>query len=245
MILGGTCTRSCGYCNVTHGTPHAPDEQEPVQGRAAPSTRSGSTTSSSPRSIATTCRISARRSSRATIRETRARIPSCRLEVLIPDFQGSEDALRIVLDAEPDVLNHNIETVPRLYRTARPGGRYPRALDVLRTLAHDRAGDPDEVRPDGRPRRGMGRGRRDAARPARRPACSIVTIGQYLRPSLANLPMSRYYTPASSPSSNASASSSASATSSRGRSCAAPTTRTSNLKTCNRTTAAGSRLPAM
>ena len=73
-----------------------------------------------------------------TIRETRARIPGCRIEVLIPDFQGDEAALRTVLDAGPDVLNHNIETVPRLYRTARPGGRYDRALQLLdrsRTIA--------------------------------------------------------------------------------------------------------------
>ena len=66
-----------------------------------------------------------------TIAETRARIPSCRVEVLIPDFKGDEAALRTVLDARPDVLNHNIETVPRLYRTARPGGRYERALELL------------------------------------------------------------------------------------------------------------------
>src|SRR4029453_17269051 len=66
-----------------------------------------------------------------TIRETRERIPGCGIEVLIPDFKGDEQALRTVLDAGPDVVNHNIETVPRLYRTARPGGRYPRALQLL------------------------------------------------------------------------------------------------------------------
>ena len=83
------------------------------------------------RSIATTSPTAARRISRDTIRETRARIPQCRIEVLIPDFQGDEAALRTVLDARPDVLNHNIETVPRLYRMARPGGRYDRALELL------------------------------------------------------------------------------------------------------------------
>ena len=102
-----------------------------------------------------------------TIAETRARIPSCRLEVLIPDFKGDESALRIVLDARPDVLNHNIETVPRLYRTARPGGRYDRAPCRCSTGPATYApSNPDQVRADGRARRGVGRGRRDAARPA-------------------------------------------------------------------------------
>ncbi len=130
-----------------------------------------------------------------TIAETRARIPSCRLEVLIPDFKGDEAALRTVLDARPDVLNHNIETVPRLYRTARPGGRYDRALQLLdrsRTYAPaipTKSGlmvglgeEWDEVVATLRDLRAAG--------------CQIVTIGQYLRPSLANLPMARYYTPA-------------------------------------------------
>jgi lipoic acid synthetase len=130
-----------------------------------------------------------------TIAETRARIPSCRLEVLIPDFKGDESALRIVLDAKPDVLNHNIETVPRLYRTARPGGRYDRALQLLdrsRTYAPaipTKSGlmvglgeEWDEVV--------------STLRDLRSAGCQIVTIGQYLRPSLANLPMERYYAPA-------------------------------------------------
>ena len=116
--------------------------------------------------------------------------------MLIPDFKGDETALRIVLDARPDVLNHNIETVPRLYRTARPGGRYERALQVLdRSRAYAPA-IPDEVRADGRSGRGVGRGRRRRCAISRSAGCRIVTIGQYLRPSLANLPMVRYYTPA-------------------------------------------------
>ena len=115
--------------------------------------------------------------------------------MLIPDFKGDESALRIVLDARPDVLNHNIETVPRLYRTARPGGRYDRALQLLdrsRTYAPaipTKSGlmvglgeEWDEVVATLRDLRSAG--------------CQIVTIGQYLRPSLANLPMVRYYTPA-------------------------------------------------
>ncbi len=115
--------------------------------------------------------------------------------MLIPDFKGDESALRIVLDARPDVLNHNIETVPRLYRTARPGGRYDRALQVLdrsRTYA------PSIPTKSGL-MVGLGEEWDEVVatlRDLRTAGCQIVTIGQYLRPSLANLPMVRYYTPA-------------------------------------------------
>jgi lipoic acid synthetase len=128
------------------------------------------------------------------ITETRARISSCRVEVLIPDFKGDEAALRIVLDARPDVLNHNIETVQRLYRTARPGGRYERALQLLERARAYAPGIPTKsglmV--------GLGEDWGEVVETLRdlaRAGCQIVTIGQYLRPSLANLPMSRYYTP--------------------------------------------------
>jgi lipoic acid synthetase len=114
--------------------------------------------------------------------------------VLIPDFQGDEDALQTVLDAGPDILNHNIETVPRLYRSARPGGRYDRALQLLdraRILApHIPTKSGLMV--------GLGEATAeviDTLRDLRRVGCQIVTIGQYLRPSIANLPMDRYYTP--------------------------------------------------
>jgi lipoic acid synthetase len=122
-------------------------------------------------------------------------VPGCRIEVLIPDFRGAEMSLRTVLDAGPDVLNHNIETVPRLYRFARPGGRYPRALELL---ARARAYAPDIPTKSGLM---VGLGEEwnevvDTLRDLRQAGCQIVTIGQYLRPSLANLPMSRYYTPA-------------------------------------------------
>ena len=115
--------------------------------------------------------------------------------MLIPDFKGDEAALRTVLDAGPDVLNHNIETVPRLYRTARPGGRYDRALQLLdrsRTYA------PSVPTKSGL-MVGLGEEFDEVVatlRDLRQVGCQIVTIGQYLRPSLANLPMSRYYTPA-------------------------------------------------
>jgi lipoic acid synthetase len=194
MILGHTCTRSCGYCNVTHGTPLAADEHDPVKVANAIRTLALDyvvVTSVDRDDLAD---FGATQFAR-TIIETRARIPSCRLEVLIPDFQGDRAALQIVLDARPDVLNHNIETVPRLYRIARPGGRYTRALDVLRSSR--------EIAPDIPTKSGLmvGLGEEwdevvQTLADLREAGVSIVTIGQYLRPSLANLPMARYYTPA-------------------------------------------------
>jgi lipoyl synthase len=194
MILGDTCTRSCGYCNVVHGTPNAPDPHEPVKVASAIHALELSYVVVTSVDRDDLPDFGATQFAR-TILETRARIPGCRLEVLIPDFQGSDASLRIVLDARPDVLNHNIETVPRLYRAARPGGRYERALDVLRRSREYAPHIPtksgimvglgeewDEVVATLRDMRGAG--------------CEIVTIGQYLRPSLANLPMVRYYTPA-------------------------------------------------
>ena len=193
MILGGTCTRSCGYCNVTHGTPLPADEQEPVKVASAIHALALDYVVVTSVDRDDLPDFGATQFAR-TIAETRARIPSCRLEVLIPDFQGDRAALQIVLDARPDVLNHNIETVPRLYRIARPGGRYQRALDVLRNAREMAPGIPTKS--------GLmvGLGEEwdeviQTLRDLREAGVSIVTIGQYLRPSLANLPMIRYYTP--------------------------------------------------
>jgi len=193
MILGDTCTRSCGYCNVVHGAPTAPDPQEPVKVASAIHALELSYVVVTSVDRDDLPDFGATQFAR-TIRETRARIPGCRLEVLIPDFQGSEAALRTVLDARPDVLNHNIETVPRLYRTARPGGRYERALGVLRRSR--------EYAPEIPTKSGImvGLGEEwdevvSTLRDLREAGCQIVTIGQYLRPSPANLPMARYYTP--------------------------------------------------
>jgi lipoic acid synthetase len=129
-----------------------------------------------------------------TIRETRARLDDCRIEVLIPDFQGNEAALQTVLDARPDVLNHNTETVPRLYKMARSGGRYARTLELLdrsrRYAPHvpTKTGlmvglgeEKHELLATLADLRGVGTG--------------ILTIGQYLRPSAAHAPMVRYYHP--------------------------------------------------
>ncbi len=194
MILGDTCTRSCGYCNVIHGTPAAPNPLEPAHVASAIEAMG----------LAHVVITSVDRDDlpdygaghfARTIEETRARIPGCRVEVLIPDFKGSKDALHTVLDAGPDVLNHNIETVPRMYRLARPGGRYDRALQLLDRSRRYAPGIPTKsglmV--------GLGEEWEEligTLRDLREAGCQIVTIGQYLRPSLANLPMSRYYTPA-------------------------------------------------
>jgi len=194
MILGDTCTRSCGYCNVIHGTPKAPDLLEPANVASAIQAME----------LAHVVITSVDRDDlpdfgaghfARTIAETRARIPQCGVEVLIPDFKGDEAALQTVLDARPDILNHNIETVPRMYRMARPGGRYDRALQLL-----DRS---RQYAPDIPTKSGLmvGLGEEwdelvQTLRDLRVVGCQIVTIGQYLRPSLANLPMARYYTPA-------------------------------------------------
>jgi lipoyl synthase len=193
MILGDTCTRSCGYCNVVHGKPKPPDRDEPVQVASAIHAMELDyvVITSVDRDDLDDC--GAGHFAR-TIAETRSRIPGCRLEVLIPDFKGEEASLRTVLDAGPDVLNHNIETVPRLYRTARPGGRYTRALELL---------DRSRTYAPGIPTKsglmvGLGEEWDEVVatlRDLRDAGVQIVTIGQYLRPSLANLPMTRYYTP--------------------------------------------------
>ena len=193
MILGDTCTRSCGYCNVTHGTPLAADLREPAKVASAIQAMALDyvVITSVDRDDLADC--GAGHFAR-TIAETRERRRQCRIEVLIPDFKGVEASLRVVLDAGPDVLNHNIETVPRLYRTARPGGRYDRALGVL-----DRS---RTYRPDIPTKSGLMVGLGEewdevvaTLEDLRAVGCRIVTIGQYLRPSLANLAMVRYYTP--------------------------------------------------
>jgi lipoyl synthase len=193
MILGDTCTRSCGYCNVTHGMPQAPAHAEPVNVASAIHAME----------LAYVVITSVDRDDLAdcgaghfarTILETRTRIPACRIEVLIPDFKGDESSLQVVLDARPDVLNHNIETVPRLYRTARPGGRYERALQLL---DRSRSYAPSIPTKSGL-MVGLGEEWDEVVttlHDLRTAGCQIVTIGQYLRPSVANLPMVRYYTP--------------------------------------------------
>ena len=193
MILGDICTRACGYCAVGHGRPEAVDDAEPS--RVAEAVQK--------LELAHVVVTSVDRDDVAdggakifadTIREIRKRVPSISIEVLIPDFQGHEAALHTVLDAGPDILNHNTETVPRLYRLARSGGRYSRTLELLdrsRTYAPKVATKSGLM---------LGLGEEwnevvETLADLRRAGCAILTLGQYLRPSAAHLPMTRYYHP--------------------------------------------------
>jgi lipoic acid synthetase len=193
MILGEVCTRACAYCAVAHGRPTELDTAEPArlaEAVARMRLQYAVVTSVDRDDLADGgAGIFAE-----TIHQVRARVPGCRIEVLIPDFQGLESSLRTVLDAGPDVLNHNIETVPRLYRMARSGGRYPRSLQLLdRSRTH---------RPDIATKTGImvGLGEEHDEVVAvfddlRRVGVSILTIGQYLRPSPKHAAMTRYYHP--------------------------------------------------
>jgi lipoyl synthase len=193
MILGDVCTRACSYCAVAHGRPAAVDPNEPV--RVAEAVRALDLSYVVVTSVDRDDLDDGGASIfAATIRETRARVPSCRIEVLIPDFQGDEAALRTVLDARPDILNHNTETVPRLYRMARSGGRYARTLELLR---RSREHAPDIPTKTGL-MVGLGEARDEIVgtlTDLRGVDCQVLTIGQYLRPSPAHAPMARYYHP--------------------------------------------------
>ena len=193
MILGDVCTRSCGYCNVVHGKPNPADLEEPVKVAEAVAAMGLDyvVVTSVDRDDLPDFGASI---FAGVIREIKARRPECRVEVLIPDFQGNASSLHAVLDARPDVLNHNIETVPRLYRTARPGGRYDRALELLDRARRYTADVPTKSGV----MVGLGEEFDEVAATIADLAnvgCGILTIGQYLRPTLAHLPMARYYHP--------------------------------------------------
>jgi lipoic acid synthetase len=193
MILGDVCTRACSYCAVAHGRPGPVDGAEPGRVADAIATLGLSyvVITSVDRDDLTDGGASI---FAATIRETRAQRPDCRIEVLIPDFQGNEAALRTVLDARPDVLNHNTETVPRLYRAARSGGRYARTLELLERARRYAPAIPTKTGV----MVGLGEERDELVRTfedLRAVDCQVLTIGQYLRPSPAHAPMVRYYHP--------------------------------------------------
>ena len=193
MILGDVCTRACAYCAVAHGRPGPVDAAE--ASRVANAIRTLDLSYVVITSVDRDDLADGGASVFAdTIRETRARLANCRIEVLIPDFQGNEAALHAVLDARPDVLNHNTETVPRLYRMARSGGRYARTLELL---DRSRQYAPDIPTKSGL-MVGLGEERDEliaTLADLRRAGCGILTIGQYLRPSAAHAPMVRYYHP--------------------------------------------------
>jgi lipoyl synthase len=193
MLLGNLCTRRCGFCAVPKGRPGPIDWDEPRRVAEAVATldlRHAVVTSVNRDDD----NIGGAKIFAETIREIRRAAPGCRIEVLIPDFQGIEAALRIVLDAKPDVLNHNTETVPRLYRAVRSGARYHRSLTLLKNVKRFA---PGMVSKSGL-MVGLGESMDELLAVYHDLAScgvDILTVGQYLRPSRDHLPIARYYTP--------------------------------------------------
>jgi lipoic acid synthetase len=193
MILGDICTRACTYCAVSHGRPNTLDATEPTRVANAVATLE----------LQHVVITSVDRDDLPdggagvfadTIRLVKTQVPSCRVEVLIPDFQGKATALQTVLNAGPYVLNHNVETVPRLYRFARSGGQYKRSLELLdRARRHE-----PEIPTKTGLMVGLGEEQPellDVLDDLRSVGVSILTIGQYLRPTPRHAPMKRYYHP--------------------------------------------------
>ena len=193
MILGDVCTRNCGYCAVAHGRPVWEDREEPLRiGRAVAELGLEHVVVTSVNRDDLADGGAAHFA--ATVRAVRREAPGCRVEVLIPDFQGNPDALATVIEAEPDILNHNVETVPRLYPVARHGGRYARTLELFRRARHLA---PGLVTKSGIIV-GLGEERDEllaTMRDVRATDVGILTLGQYLRPSAKHLPVARYYPP--------------------------------------------------
>jgi lipoic acid synthetase len=193
MLLGDICTRRCGFCAVPKGRPLAIDWDEPRRVAEAVATLGLK------HAVITSVNrdddnLGGARIFAATIHEVRRLAPDCRVEVLIPDFQGLEEALGIVLAARPDVLNHNTETVPRLYRAVRSGARYQR---TLRLLEQAKTISPGVATKSGL-MVGLGEDVTELLEAFRDLAArnvDILTVGQYLRPSRDHLPVARFYTP--------------------------------------------------
>ena len=193
MLLGDTCTRNCAFCAVSHGRPltvdpHEPDRVAVAVGRlglqhvVVTSVNRDDLPDGGATHFAT------------TVRAIRREHPECRIEVLVPDFQGNLEAVAAVVAAPVDVFNHNVETVPRLYRRVRPGARYDRSLSVLEA-ARDASGT--RLTKAGL-MLGLGEERSellDVLHDLRSVGCSILTLGQYLQPSRDHLPIERYVTP--------------------------------------------------
>jgi lipoic acid synthetase len=192
MILGDVCTRACGFCAVKTGLPGRPPDPEEPRRVAEAVARMG---------LRHAVITSVNRDDQgdggasifaACIREIRRRLPACAVEVLIPDFKGDREALQAVIDARPDVLNHNTETVPRLYRHVRPGARFDRSLELLR-----RSKDAGLLTKSGIM---VGLGEEwdevlETVGQIRAAGADVLTVGQYLRPSPEHLPVLRYYSP--------------------------------------------------
>lgn len=193
MLLGNLCTRRCGFCAVPKGKPEPLDWDEPrrvAEAVAALKLKHAVVTSVNRDDD----NMGGAKIFAETIREIRRQAPGCQVEVLIPDFQGHDDCLKVVLDAQPEILNHNTETVPRLYRAVRSGARYERTLRLLENVKHF---SPGMVSKTGL-MVGIGETTEELLQVFRDLAdrnVDILTVGQYLRPSRDHLPMTRYYTP--------------------------------------------------
>ena len=193
MLLGDICTRRCGFCAVPKGKPQPIDGDEPrrvAEAVAALGLKHAVVTSVNRDDD----NLGGARIFAETIREIRERTPDCRVEVLIPDFQGMDEALKVVLDAQPDVLNHNTESVPRLYRVVRSGARYERTLKLLENV---KKFSPGMVTKSG-VMVGLGETTEELIEVFRDLGgrdVDILTVGQYLRPSRDHLPIARFYTP--------------------------------------------------
>ena len=193
MLLGDVCTRRCGFCAVPKGRPEPIDPDEPkrvAEAVAALALKHAVVTSVNRDDD----NLGGARIFAETIRQIRALVPDCSVEVLIPDFQGLDQALRIVLDARPDILNHNTETVPRLYPAVRSGARYQRSLRLLANVK--------KFAPVMRSKTGVMVGLGESTdellavfRDLAARDVDILTVGQYLRPSKDHLPIARFYTP--------------------------------------------------
>jgi lipoic acid synthetase len=198
MLGGDICTRHCGFCAVGKGTPGSLDAQEPRH--VAEAVRH--------LNLAHTVITSVNRDDledggaahwAQTIREVRALNPQCKIEVLIPDFNGDESALNTVLDAEPDVLNHNTETIARLYRRVRPDADYRQSLTLLQRAAERRDREHRAMLTKSGFMVGLGETFDEVVelmKDLRSVSCDIMTIGQYLQPHSRRLPVERYVTPA-------------------------------------------------
>ncbi len=193
MLLGHVCTRRCGFCAVPKGRPQPIDYDEPR--RVAEAVRELGLKFAVVTSVnRDDDNVGGARVFAMTVEQIREQQPGCRVEILIPDFQGNEEALRIVVAARPDILNHNTETVPRLYRAVRSGARYERTLNLLRRAKEI---DPTIITKTG-VMVGIGESMDELLQVYRDLAeqkVDILTIGQYLRPSRDHVPMTRYYTP--------------------------------------------------
>jgi len=193
MILGDVCTRNCAYCAVSHGRPPKYDIEEPsrvAMAVAQMNLRHAVITSVDRDDLPDFgAYIFAE-----TIRQIHERLPSCSIEVLVPDFQGNVDSIHAVLDARPDIYNHNTETVPRLYKKARPGGRYERLLEIFRI---SRRFAPDIPTKTGMIL-GLGETNEEVVetmKDLRSVDVDILTLGQYLKPSDSHIALDRYVTP--------------------------------------------------